>query len=73
MNILIKYLKNHYNIILELILKSGLCINEDDKAKLFIFNNVSYTDTYKIQPNVYHYSQLKEKYRENIKITEKEV
>jgi len=65
------FLKNHYSIIIELILRTGLCMEEDDKANLFIFNASSYTDTNKIEPNVYNYSQLKEKYKENIKITKK--
>lgn len=63
------FLKTHYSIIIELILKTGLCMEEEDKANLFIFNNVSYTNTGKIQPYIYNYSELKEKYKEDVKIT----
>lgn len=44
-------------------------MEEEDKANLFIFNNVSYTNTGKIQPYIYNYSELKEKYKEDVKIT----
>jgi len=66
---IVNFLKTHYDKIIELIFFSGLCVDDDDKAEMFIFNNSYYTKTKEIKPFLFNSQEIKKKYKENVKIT----
>ena len=66
---IVNFLNTHYNLLLRLILRDGLCVNNEDKADLFILNNSDYSKTKKINPFILTLYELISKFSGNPKIT----
>lgn len=70
-NSLINFIKLNKSILIDLCLRSGMCLNEEHKAEYFILNNSDFTKTGEIDPIILNYDEIVEKMSEgDPKITE---
>lgn len=68
-NEMVNFLKTHYHLILQLIFSNGLCLNDEDKPKIFIFNNSYFTQTSNFVPTILSMDDILKMYPENVRVT----
>lgn len=66
---ILDYIKKNYDTIMEIIFKYGCCLEDENKAEYFIFNDTYYTKTGEIKPKIFTWEELYNFFIPDVKIT----